>query len=580
MKPLKSLFLFVTCLILAWLAGTVLFPRAASAAPPPQASCPLVVLSDTTDPYYPLAQEIAAAEKAPLFNDPASALACRPVFLLWVASPGHLSDEVMVAFGRAVMDQPSAVSSGLITGSNTESARALWRRRELANNRRLFAANAPNPAAHIPTGRLREITAGTSTDHPLSKNSLAEALQSAGYLTFTGHGASRYLRLDGDTQFSPGDVPDLNAVVVSTGSCESVKPWRQDSIALAFIDRGAAAYAGFVFSPNEGYLMGEFDGLPFRYTWPEFPIGHVVQAQVHGTLQGFARFPYHLLLGDPRINLQAEPAYRLVDEQRQGGLRTLTYSGLPTGVVPIRVTGGAGDHFVEAVGITAASDSDPFYNSDLQMVNIGADKYLLLQHPGGSLTLHLRSCAPNFWLAKDVILDSLDHTFLFSPQSGGDFIALAFSVIPLTWSIRLLVKKRAGRRAFYSALFFGLAAAALCAAYAYFRLDHLTIISKTVVFSPPGLAAAFLLSACSALIYTCARRFIEKAAALLVVTFLSWAPTLFGLLVLAGINWLYSRSQIGAGVYNYSLGLVSLPAFLLSLALAVLALPLLKKHAG
>jgi hypothetical protein len=97
---------------------------------------------------------------------------------------------------------------------------------------------------------------------------------------------------------------------VGTGSCQTLRPWKEGSIARSFIDRGAAAYSGFVFSPNGGYLVGEFDGLPYRYTWPDFPIGHAVQVQNRGTLQGFARFAYQFLLGDPRTALPPEPPYR------------------------------------------------------------------------------------------------------------------------------------------------------------------------------------------------------------------------------------------------------------------------------
>ena len=75
--------------------------------------------------------------RASLFNELVFALVCRPVFLLRAASPGRLSDAVMVVFGRAVMGQPSAQPSGLITGSGIESAWALWQRRKLANKRRL-----------------------------------------------------------------------------------------------------------------------------------------------------------------------------------------------------------------------------------------------------------------------------------------------------------------------------------------------------------------------------------------------------------------------------------------------------------
>jgi hypothetical protein len=94
---------------------------------------------------------------------------------------------------------------------------------------------------------------------------------------------------------------------MGTASCNTVRLWNEDSIALRFVDQGAAANSGFVYSPNEGYLIGEFDGLSFRYTWPDFPIGHVIQAQNRSTLQGFAQFPYQHLLGGPQIALQTEP---------------------------------------------------------------------------------------------------------------------------------------------------------------------------------------------------------------------------------------------------------------------------------
>ena len=211
----------------------------------------------------------------------------------------------------------------------------------------------------------------------------------------------------------------LNQIVVSTGSCQTVRPWNDNSIALRFVDQGAAAYAGFVYSPNEGYLIGEFDGLPFRYTWPGFPIGHVIQAQNRGTLQGFARFPYLFLLGDPRIAFQSYPPYSLVDDRLEDGQRILKFQQVPSGVIPVRITGGATYRFVEAEGITTAAEQDPFYNSRLQMVDIQEDKYILLVHPGGDLTLRLRPQAPWHWFLRDILLDLFRLYLHLQPAIGG-----------------------------------------------------------------------------------------------------------------------------------------------------------------
>lgn len=545
-------------------------------AVPEQSTCTLAVLSEPSDPYYTLAEEIAAAENAPLVADITSALACRPVFLLWIAAPESLSDPKMIAFGKAIKNHPTAISSGLITGSTRDAARALWKRRHQVNGQRMFAANAPNPAAHIYTGELREVFANQVSTQPLTKTNLASALQDAAYVTFTGHGASRYLRLDKDIQLFAADVPTLDAVVVSTGSCETVKPWREDSIALRFIDQGAAAYAGFVFSPNEGFLMGEFDGLPFRYTWPDFPIGHVIQVQNHGTLQGFAQFPYHILLGDPRISFLRQPPYQLVNDRQQGDQRILSYANVPAGVVPIRIPNGAGYDFVEAAGISAASYGDPFYNSNLQMANIGPDKFILLAHPGGDLTLRLMALAPLAWMIGDLTLDSLDDTFLFSPQSEGDKIALAFAILPLAWVGWRTFKRRLDRSALRAALLIGLGAALLHAVYIFLRLNHITTISKTVIFSPLSLVTTFLLTTCGALMFFQARSIAGKGMALLVITFPIWSIIVFALLVMAVFNQLFFQPEFGASLYNYSLGLLPLPSLLIIFALAVLTLSLVE----
>ena len=56
-----------------------------SANPPPspgsQSQCELVILADPYDPYYALAEEIAASENVPIFHRLTEALSCQPIFL-------------------------------------------------------------------------------------------------------------------------------------------------------------------------------------------------------------------------------------------------------------------------------------------------------------------------------------------------------------------------------------------------------------------------------------------------------------------------------------------------------------------
>lgn len=535
-------------------------------------ACEIVVLADPQDPYFPLAEEIAATEDASLAKNLSEALACQPTYLLWVVSPGLLSDEVMIEFGMTMKGQSSAVSTGIITGSTIEQARALWQRAAQVGNQTYVAVNAPNISAHLPEGQMLEFSRGQVTKNPLTKDKFIQALQTADYLSFTGHGGNSFLGLDEHLSIKPEDIPSLNGIIVATVSCQTLRLWNDNSISRKMIDQGAAAYSGFVFSPNEGYIIGEFNELPFRYTWPDFPIGHVIQAQNRGTLQGFAHFPYHFLLGDPRIALQSEPAYQLVDDRQDGDLRTITYRGVPAGVIPMRIIDGAAYNFVEAPGITSASQGDFIYNSRMQMVNIDSDKFILLIHNGGDLTLRMRPNPPWYWMPIDIFLDSMDYTYIFLQQSGGDMMTGVFSIIPLLWIGWQIRKKRIDSRKIRPALIIGLAVAVVQGIYMAVRLPHVTITSKVVVFSPLSVLAAFLTGACGTLIFLQTRARYGKLVGIMVITFSSWAAAIFLVGVIAGFNAIAFAPRYGASLYNQSLGLLAVVSFVVSLLFSMVVL--------
>jgi hypothetical protein len=540
-----------------------------------QPNSDIVVLADPQDPYYLLAEEIAKEEGAPLLPDLETALVYEPVSLIWVASPPFFSDEVFVRFGLAMKEHPTVVSTGIITGSFIQSARGFWERRNQVGSETFFAVNAPNMSARIPEGRIFKIAQERVETQPLTKIKFIHALGAADYLTFTGHGGNSWLGLDEETKFDSGDIEHLSSPIIATASCQTVRPWRENSIALRFVDQGVAAYSGFAFSPNEGYLLGEFDELPFRYTWPDFPIGYVIQVQNRGTVQGYAHFPFQYLLGDPRLSLQAKPPYEIASDQQDGSKRIIELRNVPAGVIPIRIRDGAEYSFVHVPGVSSASERDPFYNSRLQMMNLRNDKLILLLHKGGDLTLELQKQAPWYWLPIDILFDSLDHTFLFSQQSSGDILSLVFSIIPLFWVGWHLSKKHFARQQIMPALALGIAASVLQGMYMLARLNHVTITSKDITFSPLSLVAGFTLSACGALIFFRASSRVGRSVALAVMTFSSWAPMLFGLSAVAVIN-IFSVSQLGSPIYNYSLGLLSLISFAISLILAWLALQFIK----
>ena len=425
--------LSITLVLILFMLGAALYWGGSVTSHKPQVPPPLpatfsqtVVLSNPTDPYYPLAEEIAQTETLLLVRTLDEALARNPVFLLWVVSPSALSDRVLSDFGLAMRDRQSAISVGLISGSTEEKARELWQQQSLFNNR-CFAAVARE-------GRISSPDERHATQQPLTRENLLNTLRQADYLIYDGHGTRRSFGLpDKDALLVSADIPPLPPLVVSAGACQTFRLWSEDSIALGFTDRGAAAYAGFVHSPN-GYLMGQPDGFPWRYTWPEFPIGHAIQVQNHGLQQGSLYWPFYLLLGDPRLALQKEAPYTLVDDYEAANTRILHFSNAPAGIIPVYIPDAAQYSFVAIPNVAAAWAGDPFYSGTLQMINIGADKYLLFIHRGGDFTVRLAPQPPWYWPVVDPLIDALDHTTVIHHFAGSLWPNLA-----ITGSVLLVI---------------------------------------------------------------------------------------------------------------------------------------------
>jgi hypothetical protein len=546
-------------LLLMLLASSMsaLVPSRAQAQSEDSAQGTTLILAEPEDPYYALAEEIAQSEgfargSLAIVHTLDEVLEQGPLFLLWVVSPSHLSDQDLVDFGLAMRGRRQAISLGIISGITIGDARVLWLRAAEVNGDTMVAANAGNPSGHIEAG-LHTFSDGQVATSPLTKVNFLEALQDAGYLTFTGHGGDGFLGLDEDTTVRPVDFRSLPPIVVATGSCNTFRPWEGDSIALAFTGQGAAAYAGFAYSPNEGYLIGEFDGLPFRYTWADFPIGHVVQVQNHGTLQGFAQFPYYYLLGDPRIALQDDAPYHLVESHSSGDSLVLSYDSAPPGMIPVRVPGGVRYSFVEVPGVSAAWQRDPFYNARLQMEDIGGDKYVLFEHRGGDFTLRLRPNPPVLWLAGDLLLDALDTTLLYQRHSDlFACIVAGLAWLGIGWR---LTRKRADARLLLPSAAAGVGIAALYCLYAFMRLDRLSVTSKFVEFSPLAVVGTLLLASCGAFLTLRARSSRGRVVGVALASLGALAPVVFALGIIAISNLAFARPELGVGLWNYALGL-------------------------
>jgi hypothetical protein len=77
-----------------------------------------VILADAADPYYSLATEIAGQENLPIVHSLDEALYREPAFLLWVVSPGRLSDQVLVDFGLAMRERSSSIYNARLQATN------------------------------------------------------------------------------------------------------------------------------------------------------------------------------------------------------------------------------------------------------------------------------------------------------------------------------------------------------------------------------------------------------------------------------------------------------------------------------
>lgn len=564
----KWCLLFLAICLISFTESSIQPASAADEMP----GCDFSVFADPADPYIVLAEEIAAAEGVQAVNSIHYAMACEPETILWVSSPAFLSEQKIIEAGKYFGGLDQSPMIGIITGSTLDQARELWTRSSQPQTAdQLYAANAYAPAAHIYEARLQQMGASGFDQEALTIPALQNALSSARYLTFTGHGGNAFLGLDDETTFITTDVPEMNGAVVATGSCSTIQPWRENNIALRFVDQGASAYVGFVFSPNEGYLQGEFSSLPFRYTWPDFPVGEAVLLQAHGAIQGYAGFLYMYMLGDPRQSLQAENAFSPVEDTYAKSVRIIRYENLPAGMIPIRVKSGAAFEYVQVISgrSTSASDGDRFYNSRVQMLNQRGYKYLLIDHPGGDLTLRLSEKPPFGWSFVDRLLDSLDHTLLFGQDSQGDLLDLIFSLIPGAWLVVMLIKRKISRRALLAGAVVGLAFTALYGLFAAVRMNQITITTKPVVFSLLSLPGIFLTTSLGTIIFFSARRRIARVVGLAVATFSAWSMALFIFGTYTAINIMFNQRYDFPILYNYHSSTMSLITLVVELVVLI-----------
>jgi len=555
-------------------------PAPRSSIHPPQ-GIPLAVISAPDDPYYPLAEEIAVAEGAPLVSELKEGLSLSPQVLVWITSPDRLSYRVMVRAGQELLAAGHFSPLSIVTASTLAGARALWERRTHAGVGPMYAVNARYPTASMFEGRILAMDQDPPARRPLTLASLQQTLSEAGYLTHFGHAGGRTWMIDESVDLTAADVPELPASVISSASCETFRPWGQNSLLLSFADKGVAAYSGFTFSPGGANFLGEFDGMPFRYTWSEFPIGMVGRVQVEGSLQVFAAVPFHFTLGDPRIAWNAHPPYRLKNETRTDRVWTLEYQGAPAGVVPVRIEGGEGWHFVDVQGVGNIVDGGRSYHAHLQMANLNGDKYLLFVHEGGDFKLRLERQVPLWWRVLNPMMNALDEAYINSKINDIGSYILAVAI--LAWV--LVLWRRLRKPGFKRALLVGLAPALVItlwrAGYAGLRVGETMINDKPLYFEPVWYLSGLLLSWAGVVLLWMPGSRVAKIVGLVFALMMPLFPGIFWAGMFTVLNlMLLGMRDVGGPVYHLYNALFELTAAAFEFPLFVALMTLTARFLG
>ncbi len=379
-----------------------------------------IVVCQSSDPYYPLAQKIAEAETLALVDELAEALEYNPRYIILVTAPQNLSGQRLLDIGRLFDNSEYYPGLGIITASTVEKAEQLWARRELVQGGKRYLGGDFDPVQGVYEPTIFDISDGANETIALDKASLIEVLGKADFLNWSRHSGQRTWYWNSESKEVPeeeivaADIPALQSLVIYTPSCSSLRPWVQENIALGFIDRGAAAYLGNVNSPfHTSALVMRGTLVPGVSSWKEFPLGLMAQMENRVEAKAYFRVPQFFMLGDPRIFVSQEQPYRIVsDTVSRPGERVIEGESDSSGFLAVKIEDGAPYGFLAIEGMTAASEKDPYFNSKLQMLDLGRDKYIIFLHQGGSFRIELSSRAPLGWRLLDPIADALDYSWV------------------------------------------------------------------------------------------------------------------------------------------------------------------------
>jgi hypothetical protein len=375
-----------------------------------------VVVSAHSDPYFGLAQRISQSENLQLLEGFADVLQNHPKFVILVAAPENLTVEVLANMGNIYKSQGYYPAVGIISGSTLDAAEQLWERRKSVQAGNNFLGGDVDILQAVYEPTIFNVSDDVPIKIALTKPSLIETLQQADYFYWTRHSGGRtWYWNDGteEDELASDEIPPLKPVVIYSPTCSIFRPWLDDSIALGFIDHGAAAFLGFTNSPHTTSFSKYGMFVPGLTSWNEIPLGLVAQVQNRAATKIIYRSPQLFMFGDPRIHLSKERPYQITSDRiAENGKRYLDGYSDTSGVLAVKIENGAEYRFLSIQGSTSMSENDVFYNSQVQSLDLGSDKYLLILHHGGSFQIELSPNIPVGWVFADALVDALDYSWV------------------------------------------------------------------------------------------------------------------------------------------------------------------------
>lgn len=528
-----------------------------------------ILVSAHSDPYFSLAQQIAQEENLKIVEEFTDALQLNPKFIILVASPSNLSIEKLASIGNTYKNQDYYPALGIISGSTLNAAIQLWDRRNLAQSGNNFIGGDVEILQLIYDPTILDISDGANTKIVLTQDSLIEKLKQADYFYWTRHSGGRtWYWNDGSENWGENDellseeIPQLKPVVIYSPTCSVFRPWLEDSIAIGFIDKGAAAFLGFTNSPHTTAFSKYGLFVPGLTSWEEFPLGLVAQIQNKTSTKIIYNSPQFFMFGDPRIHLSQNQPYQIVSDQIvKNGKRVIVGYSDQNDILAIKIDNAANYSFLSIKGLTSLSENDIFYNSKVQTLDLGADKYLLVLLKGGSFQIELSPDTPFGWVPADALIDALDYSWValwVNVYADSNPYVYAVS-IPIFISILLfkILKQKRSIKKYQKLLLIAFLLALFRLAYYFLRLDRYTVsanlVENTIQDIVIGFGGVFSSAAGGLIIMRDSQKFVGKSLGLLFAVARQLWMTGFYLGFLSLLNNVPQVTKMTEiGVWNYT----------------------------